>query len=208
MRILILGASGGIGESLARALQGEGELVLVGRRIEVLKRLAEELGARAVRADLSQESEVQSLAEEVGAVDWLFHAVGVGGRATVHQVTVSLVEQMLTAHYLTAMWVLKYITLAPKGRAVFFGAYPQYVRVPGFAAYAAAKAALEAFVETARKELQRQGVQLIVVRMPAVATGLWAPLGGPPKNALSPAEAAWRVLQLVRRPEAPNLVEV
>lgn len=197
-----------MGESLARALQGEGELVLVGRRIEVLKRLAEELGGRAIRADLSQESEVQALAQEVGAVDWLFHAVGVGGRATVRQVSASLVEQMLAAHYLTAMWVLKYITLEPGGRAVFFGAYPQYVRIPGFAAYAAAKAALEAYVETARKEFQRQGAQLIVVRMPAVATGLWAPLDGAPKNALSPAEAARRVLQSVRSQEAPDLVEV
>jgi NAD(P)-dependent dehydrogenase (short-subunit alcohol dehydrogenase family) len=115
---------------------------------------------------------------------------------------------MLAAHYLTAMWVLKYITLEPGARAVFFGAYPQYVRVPGFAAYAAAKAALEAYVETARKEFQRQGAQLIVVRMPAVATGLWAPLGGAPKNALSPAEAARRVLQSVRSQEAPDLVEV
>ena len=47
-RVLLTGASGGLGGTLARRLAAAGaKLVLTGRRAEVLEELARELGARA-----------------------------------------------------------------------------------------------------------------------------------------------------------------
>ncbi|RMH53632.1 MAG: SDR family NAD(P)-dependent oxidoreductase [Deinococcus-Thermus bacterium] len=207
MRVLVLGATGGLGSALARALKGH-ELLLSGRRAGALRELAEELGAEALPADLEDALEAQALLEEAGPLDLLLHAVGVAGRAPVRELGRDLLEGMLAAHLLTAHHALKYARFRPGARAVFFGAYPQYVQVPGFAAYAAAKGALEAYLGAARRELRREGVELVLVRLPAVATGLWAPLGGPPKGALAPEEAARRVLSGVLAEPPPETLEV
>lgn len=55
MKTLIIGATGGIGSSLARLLQGRAELWLTGRRAEALAALARETGGRAVPLDLESE---------------------------------------------------------------------------------------------------------------------------------------------------------
>ncbi|WP_038057113.1 SDR family NAD(P)-dependent oxidoreductase [Thermus amyloliquefaciens] len=207
MRVLVLGATGGLGKALSRLLRGE-EPFLSGRRAEPLRALAAEVGGKALPADLEDELEAKALLEEAGPLDLLLHAVGRAGRAGVQEVGRDGLEGMLAAHLLTAAFALKYARFRPGARAVFFGAYPAYVRVPGFGAYAAAKAALEAYLEVARKELRRQDVRLVLVRLPAVATGLWTPLGGPPKGALAPEEAARRVLEGVLREPPPEVLEL
>ena len=71
-RVLLTGATGGIGHALARALHGGGaQLLLTGRRLDVLKPLADELGARAIAADLSVRDDVERLAVEAADVDIL-----------------------------------------------------------------------------------------------------------------------------------------
>ncbi|WP_105317170.1 SDR family NAD(P)-dependent oxidoreductase [Thermus tenuipuniceus] len=207
MRVLVLGATGGLGTALSRLLRGE-ELLLSGRRAEPLQALAAEVGGKALPVDLEDELETKALLEEAGPLDLLLHAVGQVGRAGVREIGRDLLERALSSHLLTAAFALKHARFRPGARAVFFGAYPAYVRVPGFAAYAAAKGALEAYLEAARKELRREGVHLVLVRLPAVATGLWAPLGGPPKGALAPEEAARQVLEGVFREPPPEILEL
>src|SRR5204862_6875399 len=69
-RVLLTGATGGLGPAIARALaQRGGQLVLTGRRAEVLDPLATELGARALTMDLAQPGAVERLLEEAGEVD-------------------------------------------------------------------------------------------------------------------------------------------
>ncbi|WP_114313309.1 SDR family NAD(P)-dependent oxidoreductase [Thermus caldifontis] len=207
MRTLILGATGGLGSALALALKGQ-ELLLSGRRAAELRALAEKVGGQALPADLKDELEAKALLEEAGELDLAFHAVGSVARGSLREAERKAVESLLEDHLLSALFLLKYGRFRPGARLVFFGAYPRYVQVPGFAAYAAAKGALEWYLEAARKELRREGVRLVLVRLPAVATGLWAPLGGPPKGALSPEEAARKVLEGVLQEPPPEVLEV
>ena len=82
---IIVGASSGIGEALARSLAGSGwRLGLAARRLDRLERLAAELGggARAKRIDLSQVDEARlalaSLIDDLGTVDLIILSSGVG----------------------------------------------------------------------------------------------------------------------------------
>ncbi|HEY6761192.1 MAG TPA: SDR family NAD(P)-dependent oxidoreductase [Baekduia sp.] len=66
------GATGGIGQAIARALHGEGaSLALTGRRTDVLEPLAAELGAgtQALAVDLAERDQVDGLLRDAGNVD-------------------------------------------------------------------------------------------------------------------------------------------
>ncbi|GAA4435830.1 SDR family NAD(P)-dependent oxidoreductase [Phytohabitans houttuyneae] len=79
-RILITGASDGLGRALAFALAERGyELILHGRDAGRLAEVADRTGSRAIQADLSSLAEVRRLAGEVeGDLDVLVNNAGVG----------------------------------------------------------------------------------------------------------------------------------
>ncbi|MET9263091.1 SDR family NAD(P)-dependent oxidoreductase [Amycolatopsis sp. NPDC004079] len=69
-KTLLTGATGGIGRTLARTLAARGaDLVLTGRRVELLEPLAAEVGGRAVPADLTDRGAVEELLAAAGEID-------------------------------------------------------------------------------------------------------------------------------------------
>src|SRR3954469_9815440 len=73
-RVLVTGATGGIGQAIARALHARGSHVLTtARRTELLDSLAAELGDRveALPADLASADDARGLVERAGRVDVL-----------------------------------------------------------------------------------------------------------------------------------------
>ena len=70
--VLLTGATGGLGQAIARELHARGAQADPDRRrIDVLERLAAELGARALAVDLSVRAEVDRLLAEAGEMDIL-----------------------------------------------------------------------------------------------------------------------------------------
>lgn len=201
MRSLVIGAGGGIGGALARLLLGRGEVFLAARR-------PEKAPPGAIPLEVTDELEVHALFQSLPPLDLLVYAVGAVERTPLRGLSRSSFEEVLAANLTGAFLVLKHARFAPGGRGLFIGAYPRYVQVPGFAAYAAAKAGLEALLASARREYRKEGVHLILARLPAVATGLWTPLGGPPQGALSPEEAASRLLAEALKDPPQEVVEI
>lgn len=198
-----------MGQSLAHQLAGRvGRLALSGRNGQILASLARDLGALAVPAELGNELEVQALAQEVGPLDLLIYAAGAVQKASLREQSMADLERLTTANLGGLALLLKYAQFNPNARVVVLGVYPELIAVPGLSVYVASKLGAEGLLNVARKEFRREGVRFCLVRLPAVATSLWAPLGGAPKNALHPDEAAARILEGVLSEPMPDVLEV
>jgi len=79
-RVLLTGATGGLGRAIAKALHERGaHLLLTGRRQEALEELCRELGAERAEplaADLAVRADVEALPGRAGQVDVLVHNAG------------------------------------------------------------------------------------------------------------------------------------
>src|SRR4051794_25766465 len=76
-RVLVTGATGGLGQAISRGLRGRGaRLVLTGRRAGALAELAGELGAELLVADLRTAADAERLVAEIGDVDVLIANAG------------------------------------------------------------------------------------------------------------------------------------
>src|SRR3954451_6036161 len=78
-RVLLTGASGGIGNAIARALHARGaSLAITGRRVDALEALKDELGDRVegLVADLAKREAVDGLPMRAGTVDVLVANAG------------------------------------------------------------------------------------------------------------------------------------
>ena len=190
-RVLITGASSGIGEDLAtRVGRAGGHVLLVSRRREVLEDVAadvEDLGgvASVHPADLADGDDAARVAEEIvaehGGVDILINNAG-------HSIRRSLkrsydrpqdFERTMALNYFGAMRLM--LVLLPgmcerhDGHVVNISTVGLTANAPLFPAYLASKAALDALTKSIGPELIRDGVQVTTVFMPLTRTPMIEP---------------------------------
>ena len=97
---LITGANKGLGYETARRLLAEGHDVWVGARDAVRgQAAADELGARFVQLDVTDDASVAAAVETVGELDVLVNNAGIsGGMVPVPEVTPDVVERVLATN--------------------------------------------------------------------------------------------------------------
>ncbi|WP_122940076.1 SDR family oxidoreductase [Brachybacterium sp. EE-P12] len=219
--ILVTGASGGVGTALCRELAARGEdLALTARDRGKLEQLAEQVRAAGGTAtvhpcDLRDQVAVAALAEELLATRGAPSAiVSLAG----HSLRRSLADTVGRPHDLVRLTgtnmlgpaalllaLLPAMSAAGGGRVVVVTSASARIPAPGWAAYGASKAGLDAWLRAVRPEAERVGVRITVVELPLVATAMAAPTyGEAPRGALSPRRAAARVLRGLDR--APALI--
>ena len=197
---MIWGANGGIGRALVSALRDEQWTVTaVSRQPEAL----EALTPISLYADVSDEFSVRqavlAVGQEVTAVDLWIYAAGDITAAPVEDMALADWQRIMNANLLGAYLTTRHSLplLAENAHLVYLGAVSERLRLPGLAAYAAAKAGLEAFADTVRKEQRKRRVT--VVRPGAVDTPLWEKVPMRlPKDAPPPAKVAQRILAAYR----------
>jgi 3-oxoacyl-[acyl-carrier protein] reductase len=175
-RVLVTGASGGIGSASARAFAAEGaELVLhFHRGKDRVESLARELGgAQVVGADLTDEDEIDAMFAVAGALDVCAAVAGrwPSGDVPVWELTLerwqATLDSNLTATFLTARGFLR--QLETDGALILVGSTAGLVGEAGHADYAAAKSAiLGGLLLSLKNEVVRKNP---LARVNAVAPG-------------------------------------
>lgn len=193
---LVTGATGGIGEAIARALHAQGATVAVtGRREPELARVAEALGGARVivaPADLSDPEAPAALVEkieaEAGQLDILVNNAGFTrdmlalrmGDADWNAV----LEVDLTAPFRLARAALRGMMKKRYGRIVSIASIVGVTGNAGQANYAAAKAGLIGMSKSLAQEVATRGVTVNVVAPGFVKTAMTDALNDAQKTAL------------------------
>ena len=201
-RVVVTGASTGIGQATARLLATRGwRVVAVARRRERLEALATEIGCEYWAADLTDEAQVEELAAHVldrGHVDALVNnAGGAIGVDPVAEADPTAWSAMFERNVLTALQCTRAFLPTMRARGgdvVFLTSTAAHDTYPGGGGYVAAKHAERVIANTLRCELVGEPVRVIEIAPGMVRTEEFS------LNRLGSREAADRVYEGVAEP--------
>jgi uncharacterized protein len=167
-RVLLTGATGGIGQAIARAFAGHGaSLVISGRRHDVLEPLARELDAQAVVCDLSRREEVDELAAVAGEIDVLVANAALPASGLFTDLEQDQIDRMLEvnlrAPIALAHALVPSLVARGRGHLVFISSLSGKATAPASSIYSASKFGLRGFSLALREDLRPHGVGVSVV---------------------------------------------
>ena len=181
-RILLTGASSGIGRVLALLLAAEGaDLILTARREHLLAELQAEIHRQSgsnvkvlcVPGDITdaavQKRCIDAACENLGGLDALINNAGVGATARIEATSDELARQLMEVNYFSALSLTRLaIPLLRKSPVkapmiVFLSSVVGFRGVPHYGAYGAAKFAVTGMSESLRAELSGDGIDVLVV---------------------------------------------
>ena len=169
-RVLLTGASGGIGKALARTLHARGATVVAtARRAEVLEELCAELGdrAEALPADLGDRDAVAALPGRAGTVDVLVANAALPASGALHEFDPEEIDRSLDVNLRAPIQMAR--ALAPglvergAGHLVFISSLSGKAASSGGSLYSATKFGLRGFSHGLRADLVGTGVGVTTV---------------------------------------------
>ncbi len=212
--VLLTGASGGLGQAIARAFAARGaSLVLSGRRADVLCSLAREVGGRVIACDLARRGEVDRLLDEVGelgAIDVLVANAALPASGTLLELDQAQIDRMLEVNLRAPVALAR--ALAPmmaarrRGHMVFVSSLAGKAASPSSSLYSATKFGLRGFALGIREDLRPHGVGVSVLLPGFIReAGMFAEAGVRLPHGVgtrSPEEVAAGVIRAVERNRA------
>lgn len=166
---LVTGATGGIGESIARALHAAGaELILSGRREEKLQSLAGELGSRVhiQTCDLGDGEQADALIgqaiEKAGKLDILVANAGVTRDKLLMQMKdedwQDILRVNLESYFRLCRKAVRPMMKARAGRIIGITSIVGVTGNPGQSNYCASKAGMIGFTKSLAQEVASRGI--------------------------------------------------
>ena len=182
LRVVITGASSGIGKALAQEYARRGAtLALIARRGDLLTQLADSLAARsyAYTADVRDARALAAVADDfigrVGCPDVVIANAGVSagtltGNPQDNQVFEEILAINVTGMMLTFQPFIEPMKARKRGTLAGIASIAGFRGLPGASAYSASKAAAISYLESLRVELTGSGVSVVTICPGYVAT--------------------------------------
>ncbi|MCL7976686.1 MAG: SDR family NAD(P)-dependent oxidoreductase [marine benthic group bacterium] len=185
-KALVTGGSEGIGKAIAVALKREGaDVVITGRRADVLEAAAEEIGVGWSVADVGDEDgairTVREFVEQHGRLDILVNNAGFGRFAPLVEMELSDMEEVYRTNvfgaFLMAREAAKVFIRQGSGNLVNISSTSGLKGGRGSTAYSSSKFALRGMTECWRDELRRHDVRVMLVNPSEVLTDFGSKAG-------------------------------
>jgi NAD(P)-dependent dehydrogenase (short-subunit alcohol dehydrogenase family) len=183
--VVVTGASTGIGNACALHLDRIGFRVFAGvRRDEDAERLRSQGSDRLtpVKLDVTDAESIRAAADQVTAalgaepLSGLVNNAGIAVSGPVEYLPIEEVRKQLEVNFIGQVAVTQaFLPLLRRshGRVVNIGSVGGEVAVPFLSPYAASKHALEGFSDSLRREVERLGVHVAIVRPGAIQSSIW-----------------------------------
>ena len=179
-RVMLTGASRGLGAAMARALNDRGaELALVARPSAALDEIAAAVGGTAYPCDLSDLAAIGPLVEAVerdGPVDILINNAGVSNVGWFLDRTLDEIDHVVTLNLLAPLHLCRLVVpgMVERGRGhiVNMSSMAAVIAPPGLVAYGASKAGLSHATAVMRADLRGEPVTFTVVHLGSVKTDM------------------------------------
>ena len=186
---VILGAGGGIGSAIARALAADGaSLILAGRTLERLQPLATELNATAEQTEASDFAAVEALLaaarERHGRVAGVVNAVGSILLKPAHLTSEAELAETLRLNLQTAFAAVRAAgrVMTDGGSILLFSSAASEAGLPNHEAIAAAKGAVAGLVRSAAATYAPRKLRVNALAPGLVSTPLAARITGNPAS--------------------------
>ena len=201
-RIVVTGASRGIGAQLADALAAKGaRVVLVARSGDAIADRARALSGEAFPADLADAAAIDPLVraiEAVGPIDVMVNNAGVDLTGAFTELDPVKIRELIAINLVAPMLVCRAVLPAMRarrsGHIMNVSSLAGTNALPGLAPYSASKAGLSHFTAGLRAECKDTGVTTTLAEIGPVVSDMMQHLHGYP-----PTERALQRLRLLRR---------
>jgi NADP-dependent 3-hydroxy acid dehydrogenase YdfG len=172
-RILITGASRGIGRGVAEELSARGHEVIATARDASM--LADVPAVARLQLDVTDDSSVSAAVAAAGPVDALVSNAGATVRAPMETVPVAEVQRLFDLNTFGALRVAQAVMPGMRergtGKLIFISSIQGRLAIPLIGPYAASKWALEAIAETLAIEAAHFGISVQLFQPAAVSSG-------------------------------------
>ena len=203
-KVLVTGASGGIGGAIARAMYAQGATVaLAGRNREALDALAVELGDRShvVVGDLgdteSADAMMSAAADAMGGIDILVNNAGLARDNLAMRIKdedwQAVIDVNLTATFRLSRAVLRGMMKARWGRIINVTSIVGVTGNPGQTNYAASKAGIIGMSKSMAGEVATRGITVNCIAPGFIATPMTESLSDDQREKLTAAVPAGRL---------------
>jgi NAD(P)-dependent dehydrogenase (short-subunit alcohol dehydrogenase family) len=168
-RVLVTGASSGIGHSIAVAASNLGaEIVACGRdnnRLEAtIGSLRAAPGHTMIVADLTLDEDLNRLVAEAGNLHGIVHAAGIKGPAPIRVVTRKFLDERFNANYfapvLLSQRLLAENRISNGGSILFLASIAAHTGTHGMSVYSATKASLVVTAKCLALEVARRSIRV------------------------------------------------
>jgi len=171
LRILITGASSGLGEELARQYATKNnELILLARREERLFKLRSELFEKCqsvdiIVADVTAFKELQEKIKSIGSVDMVILNAGIslghGSDIPTIEEFKNLYDVNVLSNHAILEILLPHFKEQQSGKIVFISSLASLFSMPSSKVYSSSKRALNAYAEGIRYKYKKDGIKVI-----------------------------------------------